>query len=131
MFYFFKKNRLKSNQGGSTKAEPSFKVLLLRKRVLEVLVSFSSNKVAAGSGIVVAVTDGIAKIIGLSAVKAGELISFSNNIQGMVLNLEKHEVRAVIFGNDSGVVEGSTCLRTFNIISIPVSDSFLGELLTA
>jgi proton translocating ATP synthase F1 alpha subunit len=100
-----------------------------RHMILEILDGFSFNKTAVDSGVVVAVTDGIAKIIGLSAVKAGELISFSSNIQGMVLNLEKHEVRAVIFGNDTGVLEGSKCLRTFNIVSIPVSDSFLGRVI--
>jgi len=46
----------------------------------------------------------------------------------MVLNLEKHMVRAVLFGSDVHVFQGSTCQRTMNIISVPVSDSFLGRV---
>lgn len=46
----------------------------------------------------------------------------------MVLNLERYFIRAVIFGNDRAVSAGTTCQRTFNIISIPVGKEFLGRV---
>jgi F-type H+-transporting ATPase subunit alpha len=80
------------------------------------------------SGVVLSVTDGIANIIGLDYVKAGELVTFAFGVKGMVLNLGKLSCSAVIFGNDKDVVANSSCKRTFNIISIPVSDAFLGRV---
>jgi F0F1-type ATP synthase alpha subunit len=94
-------------------------------------LSLQKNRLLLDSGNVLSVTDGIARIRGLFAIKAGELINFSNNLQGMILNLEKYVARAVIFGNDSKVNEGSSCQRTFNIVSIPVSDEFLGRVVDA
>ena len=64
------------------------------------------------------VTNGIANIIGLDFVKAGELVTFSLGVKGMVLNPGKLLCSAVIFGNKD-VVANSSCKRTFNIISIP------------
>jgi len=79
-------------------------------------------------GFVLSVTDGIADIVGLDFVKAGELVTFANNVMGMVLNLGRLKCSAVIFGNDKDVVATSSCKRTFNIISIPVGDAFLGRV---
>ena len=56
-------------------------------------------------GYVVSVGDGIAKISGLFTIKAGELIVFSSGLRGLVLNLERDTVGAVILGDDSLVSE--------------------------
>ena len=49
----------------------------------------------------VSVGDGIARIYGLDNVQAGEMVEFSNGVQGMALNLEADNVGVVIFGSDS------------------------------
>ena len=82
-------------------------------------------------GIVLTISDGIAKIIGLQDVQAGELLSFQNNIQGMTLSLEKKFIKAVIFGNDTQIVAGSYALRTYSIINITVGPSRLGRVVDA
>jgi F-type H+-transporting ATPase subunit alpha len=79
-------------------------------------------------GVVLSVTDGIAHIMGLDFVKSGELVTFSLGVKGMILNLGRLMCSAVIFGNDKDVAANSNCKRTFNIISIPVSNSFLGRV---
>jgi F-type H+-transporting ATPase subunit alpha len=79
-------------------------------------------------GVVLSVTDGIAHILGLDYVKAGELVTFSQGVKGMILNLNRLMCSAVIFGNDKDVVANSSCRRTYSIISIPVSNSFLGRV---
>jgi proton translocating ATP synthase F1 alpha subunit len=79
-------------------------------------------------GVVLSVSDGVAHIIGLDFVRAGELVSFSSGIKGMILNLNRLLCSAVIFGNDQEVEANSGCKRTFNIISIPVGDAFLSRV---
>jgi F-type H+-transporting ATPase subunit alpha len=79
-------------------------------------------------GVVLAVYDGIAHIMGLDFIRAGELVSFSLGVKGMILSLKPLMCSAVIFGNDKDVVANSLCSRTFNIISIPVGRSFLGRV---
>jgi proton translocating ATP synthase F1 alpha subunit len=82
-------------------------------------------------GRVLSVGDGIARIYGLTNVKAGEMIQFTQSIQGMALNLENDNVGVVIFGNDSLIKENDIVTRTNSIVSIPVGDKFLGRVVDA
>jgi F-type H+-transporting ATPase subunit alpha len=71
-------------------------------------------------GTVLTVEDGIAKVIGLSDVKAGELVTFNNGVMGMALNLESNVVGIIIFGDDGSIIQGDSVKRTHTIASIPV-----------
>jgi len=82
-------------------------------------------------GIVQSVGDGIARVIGLKNVKAGELVVFENSIYGMALNLESELVGVVIFGSDRNVREGDNVLRTKSIVSVPVGPALLGRIVNA
>jgi F-type H+-transporting ATPase subunit alpha len=79
-------------------------------------------------GIVITIGDGIANVLGLKQVKAGELVSFSKNLKGMALNLEKSVVGIVVFGNDRDVVQNDKVSRTFSIVNIPVGHKLLGRV---
>jgi len=93
---------------------------------LNVLKTLSKDE-----GIVLSVGDGIARIFGLINVRAGEMVVFKNNIQGMALNLEKNLVGIVIFGNDRKIRQGDLVLRTNKIIDINVGNSLLGRVVNA
>jgi F-type H+-transporting ATPase subunit alpha len=80
------------------------------------------------SGVVLSITDGVAHIIGLDFIKSGELVSFSNGVQGMILNLNRLTCAAVLFGDDKDVAAASRCVRTFSIVTIPVGYGFLGRV---
>jgi len=82
-------------------------------------------------GTVHSIGDGVAMIQGLTSVKSGELIIFSNGVEGMALNLEENIVGAVVFGNDSLIAEGDTVSRTNKIVSVPVGYSLLGRVVDA
>jgi F-type H+-transporting ATPase subunit alpha len=78
------------------------------------------------------VGDGIARIFGLSDVKAGEMVEFSGSkLKGMVLNLEKNNIGVVIFGNDRAIKEGDLVMRTGNIVDINVGYGLLGRVVSA
>jgi F-type H+/Na+-transporting ATPase subunit alpha len=83
----------------------------------------------AESGTVVAVGDGIARVHGLENIQAGELVTFSNNVKGMALNLGTDNVGVVIFGNDQEIKEGDQVKRTQKIVEVPVGQGLLGRVL--
>jgi F-type H+-transporting ATPase subunit alpha len=79
-------------------------------------------------GLVLSIGDGIARVSGLQAVKAGELVEFASGVLGMALNLENDNVGIVIFGDDRKVKEGDVVKGTTSIISIPVGKGLLGRI---
>ena len=81
-------------------------------------------------GVVVSVGDGIARVAGLHSVRAGELVTFNNNLhmQGLALNLEKDSVGVVIFGNDRDIKQGYSVDRSFFIVNVPVGKELLGRV---
>ena len=58
--------------------------------------NFDAGVEARTEGTVVSLTDGIARIHGLSDVMQGEMIEFPGNVFGMALNLERDSVGVVI-----------------------------------
>ena len=88
---------------------------------------YKDEKQLEETGIVLSMSDGIARCYGLTKVQAGEMVEFNNgNIKGMVLNLEPDVVGIVIFNNDRGIREGNFVHRTGSIVSVPVGLELLG-----
>ncbi|MES1996039.1 MAG: F0F1 ATP synthase subunit alpha, partial [Pseudomonadota bacterium] len=58
----------------------------------------------------------------------GEMVEFSNGVQGMALNLEADNVGVVIFGSDSQIKEGDVVKRTGTIVDVPVGKGLLGRV---
>ena len=79
-------------------------------------------------GTVIEVGDGIAKIHGLSGVKANELLEFPNGISGLAMNLEEDSVGAVILGPQEAVKEGDEVRSTGQVARVPVGESLLGRV---
>ena len=57
-------------------------------------------------GIVREVSDGVAKIEGLTDAMLNEMLDFGNGVTGLALNLEETEVGAIILGDYAKVKEG-------------------------
>ncbi|MFQ5579699.1 MAG: F0F1 ATP synthase subunit alpha [Nitrospiria bacterium] len=83
------------------------------------------------AGEVLSVGDGIARLSGLHNAMAGELVSFPDNVVGMLLNLEKEDVGAILFGETSKIKEGDVVKRTGKIAQIPVGEALLGRVVDA
>lgn len=82
-------------------------------------------------GTVTEVGDGIARIEGLEACMAGELIEFPGEIYGMALNLELDSVSCVLLGDDRGIKEGDTVKRTGRIVEVPVGEGLIGRVVNS
>jgi F-type H+-transporting ATPase subunit alpha len=81
-------------------------------------------------GYVLQVGDGIARVYGLEAVMAGELVTFEDGTAGLVLNLEPSQVGVVILGDDRKIKEGGMVKRTGKIAEVPVGPALKGRVVT-
>lgn len=79
-------------------------------------------------GTVLQIGDGIARVYGLGNVRAGELVSFENGVQGIALNLEEDNVGVVLMGEMGDLQEGSKVRRTGQIASINVGEGMVGRV---
>ena len=79
-------------------------------------------------GQAISVGDGVCRVYGLEKVQAGELVSFSEDLFGMVFNLEKDSLGVVILGEDQEVFEGAEVRRTGKIVQVPVGPATLGRV---
>ena len=86
---------------------------------------------AKTEGTIVAVTDGIVRIHGLSDVMAGEMIEFPNNTYGLALNLERDSVGAVILGDYEHLSEGDIAKCTGKILEVPVGEALIGRVVNS
>lgn len=79
-------------------------------------------------GHVLTVSDGVARIYGLSNAEAGELLEFDSGIKAVVMNLEEDNVGAVLFGPTDQVKEGMKVRKLGEIASIPVGEGLVGRV---
>lgn len=85
---------------------------------------------AEESGTVISVDSGIAVIKGLKAVKNQELIEFPGGLMGMAFNLDPDSVGVVLLGDYYDIKSGDKVSRTFSVAEIPVSEDFLGRVIS-
>jgi F-type H+-transporting ATPase subunit alpha len=100
----------------------------ISKVIRDQIAGFGTDAEVSEVGSVLSVGDGIARIHGLDNVQAGEMVEFSNGVQGMALNLEADNVGVVIFGSDSEIKEGDVVKRTQTIVDVPVGKELLGRV---
>ena len=74
--------------------------------------NFEGGAESSDVGTVVAVTDGITRIHGLSDVQYGEMIEFPGETFGLALNLEQDSVGAVVLGDYTHISEGAEVKTT-------------------
>ena len=100
---------------------------LIKKKIQE----YDLPTEARTEGTVVSLTDGIARIHGLSDVMQGEMIEFPGNVYGLALNLERDSVGSVIMGAYEHIKEGDVVRCTKRILEVPVGDALLGRVVDA
>src|SRR5271169_4291266 len=94
----------------------------------EYVSSFTSDTAKEEVGTVIDTGDGIAHVEGLPSVMTQELLEFSGGVLGVALNLDEHNVGAVILGDFEKIAEGQQVKRTGDVLSVPVGDGFMGRV---
>jgi F-type H+-transporting ATPase subunit alpha len=92
-------------------------------------VSLSTEMKEVGS--VLQVGDGIARVYGLGNALAGEMLAFPHGVVGIVLNLERESVGAVLLGEATLIKEGDEVRRTGRIMEVPVGEGLIGRVVNA
>ncbi len=92
---------------------------------------FEVRSGASETGFIIRLGDGIARVRGMSGVMYGELVEFETGVRGIVQNIEDNSVGIVLLGDDYGLTEGSTVVRTCKRAGIGVSDELLGRVVDA
>jgi F-type H+-transporting ATPase subunit alpha len=94
----------------------------------EYVSSFTADTAREEVGTVIDAGDGIAHVEGLPSVMTQELLEFEGGVLGVALNLDEHDVGAVILGDFEQIAEGQQVKRTGEVLSVPVGDAFLGRV---
>lgn len=92
---------------------------------------FSPEVALRDVGSVLEAGDGIARVSGLSNVRAQELIRFANGTMGIAFNLEEKEVGVLIMGEYAEIEEGMLVYTTGRIASVPVGEGLVGRVVNA
>ena len=90
--------------------------------------NISTAAISENVGTIKAIGDGVAHIEGLSNAMLNEMIEFPGGVMGLAMNLEEHEVGAVLIGNATTLKEGDTCKTTGRLLQVPVGPGLLGRV---
>lgn len=100
----------------------------IQSAIEEYVSSFTSDTSREEVGTVVDAGDGIAHVEGLPSVMTQELLEFEGGVLGVALNLDEHNIGAVILGDFDKIQQGQQVKRTGDVLSVPVGDAFLGRV---
>jgi len=97
--------------------------------IKEQIKKFGDELKVEQTGIVTEAGDGVARVQGLSNVKANEIVQFQNDVFGLALNLEEDTVGVVILGDYLGIKEGDEVKSTGRIVEVPAGNDMIGRVL--
>ncbi len=100
----------------------------ITKIIKSQIENFEVGAIHKEVGFVTAIADGIATIHGLDEALVGELVSFGNDLYGMVLNLDAGSVGVATFGDYKKIKEGSEVRSTGQVMAVPVGHELLGRV---
>ncbi len=95
----------------------------------ERIYEYEGDRDLKNVGMVTFSGDGVVQVKGLDNCKYGELLQFQNNSFGIVMNLDKEKVGAVMLNAANEVSEGSPVRKTGNVVQVPVGNKLLGRVI--
>jgi len=101
----------------------------LQQIITKRINQFTPDLSAKSIGRIITLGDGVATISGLNDAMMSEILEFPNKIYGLVLNLDKHSVGAIILGDSKNLKEGDKVATTGQILQIPVGEELIGRVI--
>lgn len=98
---------------------------LIRKKIQQYELPTESRS----EGVIVSLTDGIVRIHGLADAVQGEMLDFPGGSFGLVMNLERDSVGAVVLGAYEHLSEGDSVRCTGRILEVPIGEELLGRVI--
>ncbi len=93
--------------------------------------NFDLKTEARNEGTIISLTDGITRIHGLEDAMSLEMLEMPGNTFGLVLNLERDSVGAVVLGDYTHLTEGDSVKCTGRVLEVPVGEGLLGRVVDA
>ncbi len=93
--------------------------------------NFDLKTEARNEGTIISLTDGIARIHGLEDAMSYEMLELPGNTFGLVLNLERDSVGAVVLGDYTHLSEGDAVKCTGRVLEVPTGEGLLGRVVDA
>jgi F-type H+/Na+-transporting ATPase subunit alpha len=101
-------------------------------QIRERISDFKAEVKEENFGEVLEISDGIARVSGLSEAVMSEMLEFktkSGSVYGVVLNLEEDSLGAVLLGEYNEIKEGDEVIALKKILEVPVGDDIIGRVL--
>jgi F-type H+-transporting ATPase subunit alpha len=95
------------------------------------IVALKTDVAQSNVGTVREISDGVAKIEGLSDAALNEMLELPGGVVGLALNLEETEVGAIIIGDFEKIKEGDEVRTTGKLLQVPVGKALLGRVVDA
>ena len=95
------------------------------------IVALKTDVAQTNVGTVREISDGVAKIEGLSDAALNEMLELPGGVVGLALNLEETEVGAIIIGDFEKIKEGDEVRTTGKLLQVPVGKALLGRVVDA
>src|SRR6195256_3280925 len=99
--------------------------------LMEIEAQLAGAKAAAAKqnvGVIREISDGVARIEGLSDAMLNEMIDLGRGLTGLALNLDETEVGVVILGDYTRLAEGDEVRTTGKLLQVPVGKGLLGRV---
>ena len=109
-------------------AQTSIKASEISDILLEQLRGVNTSLRYEEVGSVLTVSDGVARIYGLSGAESGELLEFDSGVKAVVMNLEEDNVGAVLLGKTDLVKENMRVRRLGRIAGVDVGEGLVGRV---
>lgn len=99
--------------------------------IKEQINNFSVKATARTEGVILSIKDGIIRIHGLETAMQHEMLELPGGSTGVVLNLERDSIGAVVLGDYKHLREGDIVKCTGNMLEVPVGEALLGRVVNA
>lgn len=93
--------------------------------------NFQASAKKINEGVILSLKDGIIRIYGLDGAMQNEMIELPGGVDGVVLNLERDSVGAVVLGDYKHLREGDIVKGTGRTLEVPVGTALLGRVVNA
>ena len=102
-------------------------ISMLKEKVDDFELSIKDREV----GEVTWVGDGIANVDGIEHAFYGEIIEFEDGTKGMAQDIRDDHIGCILFGDDTGIRQGTRAVRTYKEAGVPVGNAFIGRVINA
>ena len=102
-------------------------ISMLKEKVDDFELSIKDREV----GEVTWVGDGIANVDGIEHAFYGEIIEFEDGTKGMAQDIRDDHIGCILFGDDTGIRQGTRAVRTYKEAGVPIGNAFIGRVINA